>query len=225
MQETINSEQKKNELQLTLSRFSHEIRNPLALIQSELQLMETSHPELTEYEGWYSIMENLEYIRELLNDLSQFNNADTLSTAPTDVTALLKNISASFRPALNYLGITLNSDIPENLPFLSLDRIKIRQALLNLLRNAQESIQHSHGIILFSACQVPGGVCILIKDNGCGMTSEQLQNIFTPFVTYKDAGTGLGLSITRHIVEAHGGTLKVQSIPEKGSEFHIFLCG
>lgn len=225
MQETTISEQQKKEFQLTLSRFSHEIRNPVSLIQSEFQMMASSHPELTEYEGWYSIMENLEHIRELLDDLSRYNNADFLSPAPTDVTALLKSITGAFKPALDYLGITLETDIPESLPTLSLDKTKIRQAFLNLLRNAQESIQHSHGMISLSARAVPQGINILVSDNGCGMTEEQIQNVFTPFITYKPSGTGLGLPVTRQIIEAHGGTLRVHSIPEKGTEFYIFLQG
>lgn len=225
MQETTISEQQKKEFQMTLSRFSHEIRNPVSLIQSEFQMMASSHPELTEYEGWYSIMENLEHIRELLDDLSRYNNADFLSPAPTDVTALLKSITGAFKPALDYLGITLETDIPESLPTLSLDKTKIRQAFLNLLRNAQESIQHSHGMISLSARAVPQGINILVSDNGCGMTEEQIQNVFTPFITYKPSGTGLGLPVTRQIIEAHGGTLRVHSIPEKGTEFYIFLQG
>lgn len=225
MQEISILEQQKKEFQMTLSRFSHEIRNPLTLIQSELQIMLSAHPELEDYDGWYNIMENLEHIRELLNELTRYNNAEYLSPVPTDVAALLKSITRSFKPSLDYLGITLNTDIPETLPSLSLDKTKIRQAFFNLLRNAQESIQHSHGIITVSARAVPHGIRILVCDNGCGMTKDQMENIFSPFVTYKPAGTGLGLPVTHQIIEAHGGTLDVRSIPEKGSEFHIFLRG
>ena len=74
MQENLTLEQQKKELQMTLSKFTHEIRNPVALIQSELQMLASAHPELNSYDGWYGIMENLEYIRELLNELSRYNN-------------------------------------------------------------------------------------------------------------------------------------------------------
>ena len=77
-------------------------------------------------------MENLEYIRELLNELSRYNNAEHLSPVQTDITLLLKSIIRSFRPALDYLGITLETDIPQTLPLLCLDQTKIHQALLNL---------------------------------------------------------------------------------------------
>ena len=223
MQENLTLEQQKKELQMTLSKFTHEIRNPVALIQSELQMIASAHPELNSYDGWYSIMENLEYIRELLNELSRYNNAEQLSPVQTDITLLLKSIIRSFQPALEYLGITLETDIPQTLPVLCLDQTKIHQAILNLLRNAQESIQHSHGTISVTAAAVPDGICISVCDNGCGMTETQIKNIFNPFVTYKPTGTGLGLPVTRQIIEAHGGSLKVRSMPGKGTEFQVLF--
>ena len=202
MQEKNIITQTKKEFQSMLSTFSHEIRNPLALITSEMQMLSDSQPQLCFNEHWDNIMENLNYIRELLD-----------------------RITSSFRPALDYLGISFETDIPRDLPQISLDQTKIRQALFNLLRNAQESIQHTHGRILFSASVVPDGVQITISDNGCGMTEDQIENAFRPFVTYKPGGTGLGLAVTRQIIEAHQGTLCVESTPKEGTSFYIFLPG
>lgn len=225
MQDIVHFEKQKKELQFTLSKFAHEIRNPLALIQSELQMMASSHPEITEYAEWEDIIENLAYIKDLLNELTKYNNAERLSQKRTDPVALLRSIASSFKPSLDYLGITLKTDIPESLPELDLDCTKIRQAFLNLLRNAQEAIQHSHGVICISAAAVSDGVSIIISDNGCGMTKDQQKSAFSPFVTYKTAGTGLGLSVTRQIIEAHGGRINVQSVPGKGTVFQIFFPG
>ena len=136
--------------------------------------METAHPEIIDFDGWYQVMENLEYIRTLLNELSQYNNANHLTLIQTDMTVFLNNITSSFKPALDYLGITLITDIPEKLPLLFLDQVKMRQAFLNLLRNAQESIHHSHGSITVSAFLIDGNVSVQISDNGCGMTECQM---------------------------------------------------
>lgn len=225
MQDFTCLKQQKKDFQLTLSKFAHEIRNPLALVQSELQMMASSHPEITEYREWEDILENLEYIRDLLGEMTNYNNAGQLSPQPTDPVGLLNSIAASFRPSLEYLGISLETDIPDHLPLLSLDPIKIRQALLNLLRNAQEAISHSHGIIRISAKAVSDGICIAVSDNGCGMTDARQAEVFRPFVTYKSGGTGLGLSVTRQIIEAHGGKITVQSVPDQGTVFQIFLRG
>ena len=134
-----------------------------------------------------------------------------------------KRQTNTFRPALDYLGIVLETDIPKDLPHLELDQTKIRQALFNLLRNAQEAIQHAHGKIQIAASAVSDGIQITVHDNGCGMTAQQTEQIFFPFVTYKPGGTGLGLAVTRQIIEAHHGTLRVESVPCEGTSFYILL--
>lgn len=223
MQANTTAEQQEKEFRFTLSKLSHEIRNPLALVCSELQLIVSSHPEIADYEGWDDVMANLEYIKELLNELSDYNNAGKLTLSPTNLYTFLCSILASYKPTLEYLGIQLKADIPSHLPTIPLDRTKMRQALLNLLRNAQEAISHPHGKIKVQARILPDGICISISDNGCGITHSQQPEIFTPFVTFKSGGTGLGLPITRQIIEAHGGHLEISSVPDQGTEICIFL--
>lgn len=223
MQKKSAAEQQNQDFQFILSKFSHELRNPIALINSELQMMVSDHPEITSYKYWDDIMDNLEYVKELLKELSDYNNAGKPCRVSTDTSVFLRTVAESFRPTLEYLGISLETDIPSSLPVLSLDCVKIRQALLNLLRNAQESISHPGGKILVRAECLSHGICISIRDNGCGMDSGQLQDIFEPFVTYKPGGTGLGLAVTRQIIEAHQGRLEAESCPNQGSAFRIFL--
>lgn len=223
MQAKTTAEQQEKEFQYILSKFSHELRNPLALISSELQLMVSSHPEIAFYDGWDDIVENMEYVKELLNELSDYNNAGKLTLSPANLCTYLHTILESYRPTLEYLGITLETDIPSQLPTIPIDQIKMRQALLNLLRNAQESISHPHGKIKIQARVLQNNTCISICDNGCGMTSSQQQKIFTPFVTFKSGGTGLGLPVTRQIIEAHGGHMEIISTPGQGTTVRIFL--
>ena len=75
MKTNTTAEQIREEFQFTLSKFSHEIRNPISLINSSLQMMANSHPDVTDYENWDDIMDNLDYVKELLNELSSYNNA------------------------------------------------------------------------------------------------------------------------------------------------------
>ena len=79
MQTESTAEQLKKEFQMTLSKLGHEIRNPIALIVSELQLMASSHPEICTWQGWDSLTDNLDYVRELLNQISDFSHAGTIS--------------------------------------------------------------------------------------------------------------------------------------------------
>ena len=213
----------KKEFQMTISKFSHEIRNPVSLIGTELQMIASANPEVTACQYWEDVMENLSYVRELLDELSIYNQADRLRLTAVPLTEYLQGILSCVRPTLEYLGLSLICDIDQNLPVISIDRVKLRQALLNLIRNAQESISRSDGKIIFRAQKQKSGICISIQDNGCGMTPEQTEQIFTPFITFKEQGTGLGLAVTRQIIEAHGGTIWVSSSPGHGSVFKIFL--
>lgn len=217
------AEQLKNEFRLTLSKFAHEIRNPITLINSELQLMASSHPELSDYPQWDDLMDNLDYVKELLNEFSDYNNAEKISLQPVNPGDFLRSILSCEKTILDYLGIALETDISDSQQQFPMDRTKMRQALLNLLRNARESINCPDGKITVRLTNTKHGICISIEDNGCGMTKEQAKNIFTPFVTSKSTGTGLGLAITEQIIKAHGGHIEVISHPNQGSLFKIFL--
>ena len=214
---------KQDEFHLILSRFSHEIRNPIALIGSELQLIEDTHPEVSAYDYWNDITANLEYTKELLNNLSDYNNAYKLSPKKTELFPYLKAIISSIHPTYEYLGISLAEQISPALPALYIDRIKLKQALLNLFRNAAEAVPASDGKVKFCAFSSEKAVQISITDNGCGIPEDQLEQIFTPFVTFKKNGTGLGLSITSQIIQAHGGKIYAENEPDSGASFHMLL--
>ena len=197
----------KKDFHYTLSKFSHEIRNPLTLINSGLQMIASAHPEVEDYEHWDDVMDNLSYVRELLDDTGMY----------------LKTVLSSVKPTLDYLDIRLVTDIPNDLPTLMLDRIQIRQMLLNLLKNAWEAVPVPGGQISVTAFTEKSGICINIQDNGCGISKEQLASIFQPFFTTKENGTGLGLAISRQVAEAHHGSISIESTPGQGTVFHIFL--
>ena len=136
------------EFQFILSRFSHEIRNPVSLLNSELQMIAASHPEVTAYTYWGDVLDNLEYMKELLNTLSDYSNAGTLSLQSTQMEEYLNKVLSGIQPVLEYLSISLETDISPELPFILVDTVKLRQSLLNLLRNAEEAISGPNGKII-----------------------------------------------------------------------------
>ena len=213
--------QLKEEQHRTLSRISHEIRNPVTLINSFLQLLADKHPEVTGYEYWDEITDNMEYLLALLQELSAYNNSGHLNRQAVYMDVFLEKLAASVRPVLQYLQIQFDCRLRQPLPVLYIDEVKLRQALLNLIRNAEEAIQPP-GKICLSALAEEDGLCISVSDTGSGIPGEYLDTLFEPFVTHKTSGTGLGLSIVRTIAEAHGGTVSVQSGPE-GTVFTIRL--
>lgn len=208
--------------QFLLSKISHEIRNPVTLIHNFLQMTESSHPEVESYEYWEDIRENMDYLILLLNDLSTYNNAFRLHREELDLTDFLHSVLSSLTPMLRYLNITLKSEISKELPGLSADKTKLRQAILNIARNACEAVEEN-GEIKISAFSSGNEVLISIADNGCGIKKEDMDSLFEPFVTHKKEGTGLGLPISRQIIQAHGGSISVDSVPGRGSCFTIRL--
>ncbi len=212
---------------MEVSSISHEIRNPLTLVYSTLQLIESAHPEVHTFKHWDSLHQDIEYMTQLLEDLSSYNNSERLSISPLDTETFLKSLVLSFASSLIDTDIQFTSKIEPGLPVIYADSVKFRAVLINLLKNAREAVSQSsaHPCIAFHAGMLDTlsnkTIKITITDNGIGIAPENLEHIFEPFVTYKKDGTGLGLPIARRIIKAHGGTLTVSSEPGTGTTFTL----
>lgn len=225
-----------------LRTITHEIRNPLTLVYSTLQLIESAHPEVLTYRHWDSLHDDIVYMVNLLSELSLFNNSNQINCVPIATSAFLKKIVLSFAGHLEHTvtglpSIEFTSRIPSDLPILYGDPTRLKEVLLNLLKNAAESFlpdadsdskpastnNHSIRLDVSVTENEPSYLCIKIQDNGCGIASDQLEDVFLPFVTHKSGGTGLGLPISKRIIEAHRGTLTVQSEPSVGTTFTVLL--
>lgn len=210
--------------QVTVSTIAHEIRNPLTLVSSALQIIQVQHPEVKEFSHWNQTMDDIDFMRQLLEELSTFNNGNTLRYSVFSIEHLLKNVAISFAISLDEeeSDIEFSSSIPDNLGKFTGDKVKLEEVLLNLLKNAKEAIS-GKGSIRLSSGRKKDLLSIQIKDNGCGIPAERLESIFEPFKTYKQGGTGLGLSLSRRIIEAHGGSISVTSKEGKGTAFTVKL--
>lgn len=208
--------------QLTISKISHEIRNPLTLISSALQLIQKQHPEVIHFSYWKQMLGDISFMKTLLEELSSFNNGSRLHKTTIHSTDFFKRLILSFATTLSDGSIELTSQIEQNLPNMSGDPIKLQEALLNLLSNAKDAV-NSNGKIFFSAQYKDNSIILNIKDNGCGIPQNHLSEIFTPFTTYKENGTGLGLAIVKAVTEAHHGTIHVQSVPFHSTAFTLTL--
>lgn len=207
-----------------VSTIAHEIRNPLTLIYSSLQVMELKHPEVCQFPHWRQTLNDVDFLSRLLDELSSFNNGSTLHYSMFSMEQFLKNIAVSFAISLDEknMDIEFTSSVPDNLGKITGDKIKLEQVFLNLLKNAKDAVG-THGSIRLTASRKDDAITVAIEDNGCGISPEQLQSIFEPFQTYKPDGTGLGLSISKRILEAHGASISVSSKAEQGSVFTITL--
>lgn len=198
---------------MELSRISHEIRNPVTLINSFLQLTQSHHPEVTSYQTWKSIIENMNYLKQLLEELSDYNNSGKLHKEQFSLTPFLNSLVAECVPLLSPVKISFQKITA--IPPACFDKTKLRAAILNLIRNAAEALaDQDDGEILLSLSFDGSMFHIELSNNGPEIPTEHLSNLFDPFITHKKDGTGLGLAIVQNIVQAHNGTITVSSSGE-----------
>lgn len=222
----------------SISTITHEIRNPLTLVYSSLQLIESAHPEVHTFRHWDALHQDVVYMMQLLANLSDYNNGLSLHRATLNTSSFLKQLVLSFAASFEASNIEFTSRTAPGLPPIEADAAKLKEVLLNLLKNAFEAFPGgASGSVRLDADTVRAGntvqlpdtdaspiwLQIQIRDNGCGIPADRLEDIFTPFITFKAGGTGLGLPLSRRIIEAHGGTLTVESHPDAGTAFTILL--
>lgn len=200
----------------------HEIRNPLSGIKLLTQGLDQ---EINQDDP------KKEYVEEILKEvdkLSQFS-ADFLNYArPFEVRLskiklkyLIEEVLSIFVPKINE-KIKISQEVSADLEIFA-DKDKISEVLINIIDNAFQSIEEK-GIINIQAKLVnANNIKITISDNGCGISEANIDNIFKPFFTLKNKGTGLGLSICKKIIDAHKGSIQVNSKYGVGTTFNILL--
>ena len=159
---------------------------------------------------------------DVSNDFLRFARIKDLKLEPADLAELVDELVDFFGPTARGSGIEIKLYLPADLPRLALDRELFKQALLNLMLNAQQAMPDG-GTLTVQAEARDGELCLALIDTGPGMAPEVLAKVFRPFFSTKSGGSGLGLATTRKIVEAHGGRIEVQSEVGRGTKFTICL--
>jgi len=202
---------------------AHEVRNPLTGISL---LLDELHDRLLGQEADQQLirraLQEIERLEDLVGELLNFSSVNQGEMTAGDVGKVVDDLLFLLKKQFEKQGIALKADIGKNLPPVAFDANKLKQALLNLLTNAMDSMPDG-GDLRVTVGAGDGGVRITIHDSGEGMTAEQMRLIFEPFYTSKSGGTGLGLAITHNIISEHGGRIDVQSRPGQGSAFRIWL--
>lgn len=207
---------------IELSKMFHEIKNPLTLIGSSLQLIESEHPEVKTYRFWNQTIKDLHNLREFINELSDFQKVSNLQKTLISLFDFTEDLIDSTAGFLETLKISLQFECEIlDLDFVG-DEAKLRQAVINLLKNAAESSPAGSAILLRISADTQM-LCMEVTDRGCGIGKEYLSKIFEPFHTTKSYGTGLGLPIVKRIVDSHGGRLSINSTEGAGTTVKMFL--
>lgn len=200
----------------------HEIKNSVTLINSYLQLVEKKNPQISNFDYWESSKSEVARLRTVVTELSQIRFGDSLQLEHMDLKPFLAECSNSFHSFDGTEQIFCMLSMPEHPCVAAIDAKQLRHAILNLLKNSCEAMEH-HGTIQLSLHQDENSASICITDSGGGIAPDVIDHIFDPFITTKSEGSGLGLSITKQIITAHHGSITVESQKGIGSTFTILL--
>jgi signal transduction histidine kinase len=214
-------------------RLAHEIKNPLFPIQLSIQNLKKTYerklPEFDEIfeESTSTILQEVDRLKRIVNEFSQFARMPRSVFRPESLAELVNTAATLYRglPA----SIRLELELSPGLPQVYVDREKILQVLLNLIKNAVEAMPEG-GVLRIATSLSPATaeedapmVLLEVSDTGHGIGPEMQEQLFKPYFTTKEGGTGLGLSIVHRIVTDHGGRIAVESEAGKGTTFTVSL--
>jgi signal transduction histidine kinase len=202
---------------------AHEIRNPITAAKSLVQQMgeDPGSPENVEYAG--VALEELDRVERSISHLLKFARDEEIRSEELSLADIADSAVETFRDRLTQEGVTVHSDIDSECSMQG-DAEKVRRVLINLVGNSLDAVADagvSDPRIEVAAGENLAGteVWLRIRDNGPGIPPEAQSKIFSPFFTSKASGNGLGLAISKKVVEAHGGSIEVESTPGSGCEF------
>lgn len=198
---------------------AHEIRNPLASMSGSIQMMRSADADPVQARLMGIVLREIDRLNQLISDFLQFARPTPPDFRTIDLADLLAEVRAMFdnREAPVELDVAVEAGCR-----VWADGARLRQVVWNLLLNAADAMPEG-GRITVRAEQTEDGVRIAVEDTGVGMAPDVVEHIFDPFYTTKPEGTGLGLAQVHRIVEEHGGTLEVESLPDVGTTFTLHL--
>ncbi len=211
---------------------AHEINNPLTGVLTYTHMLLRRKDIGDEIRSdLQAIAKATDRVRKIVKGLLDFSRQTTLDREPTEVNRLVRSAISLVENQALVKGVNLNLELGEGLPMVTVDRGQMQSVLINITINALDATEPGDDIRVSTRMGVSAdksdqrSVEIAIADSGCGIAAENLDKLFDPFFTTKEVGqgTGLGLAVSYGIVERHGGTIRVQSEPDRGSTFTIGL--
>jgi nitrogen fixation/metabolism regulation signal transduction histidine kinase len=208
------------------NKLLHEIKNPLTPIKLSAERMRKRFVEKHEnidkiiLNGTDTIIEEVASLQHILAEFSQFARLPKVKLSKHNINSIVKNCINMF---LGHDNINFICGYDETLPEIMVDKILLRQSLVNILKNALEAVKDTGEIEVNTGKNDDNYLFIAIKDNGHGISSEDIEKLFEPTFSKKENGNGLGLAIVEKIIVEHKGRITCQSKENEGSLFTIEL--
>lgn len=203
---------------------AHEIRNPLSSIKGIASYYKAKFADGSEDKEMAGVMiEETDRLNRVISELLEFARPSKLNLKLSDLNELLKHSARLIQQEATAKNIQIHLNLTPDSMEAEVDPDRLSQCFLNLYLNALQAMKSGGQLAIASATRVDGSVLIDIKDNGSGISVDDLGKIFDPYFTTKPKGTGLGLAIVHKIIEAHQGQIKARSIIGQGTVFSIIL--
>lgn len=204
--------EKEKNIKLNLFKITHEIKNPLTVINGYLSMFDVTDTEKSK--RYITILKN--EVNRTLNLLSDFMEFTKIKVVKNECNFndLISDVKEVLIPFFVKKNVSYSFSVQNNI-IVNIDYNRIKQVIINIIKNAVEACRESNGMVTTTAFTEEDYLIIFVKDNGIGMDKFVLDNILVPFYTTKDNGTGLGVSLSKEILEAHGGTINYDSVKEK----------
>jgi signal transduction histidine kinase len=218
----------------TVANLSHSVKNMASGLEGSLFLLrqglDTDHREYLE-QGWEMLEANVRKLKNLSLDMLRFARVEELHPSPTDPALPARQVVDLFQAKALERGVELRLEVLGKLPLVDLDAEAMHRCLMDLVSNALDacaaagfSWEKPSGYVLVQVKISSEGISYLVKDNGCGIDDNIRQRLFNAFFSTKgNDGSGLGLVAVKKTVQAHGGSIDVQSSKGAGSEFKITI--
>lgn len=219
---TLQELKKEKKLRESMFKIAHEVKNPLAVCKGYLQMIDYSDQD--KIKRYIPIIsDEIDRSLVIMNDFSDFGKIKVVREE-TDLEMLIEDTCSCFSSIFKENGIETDFKFIDDEIYMELDYNRIKQVLVNIFKNSIEAkIDNKVMKISLNIKRYTDFVKIIISDNGCGMSKENLNRVDEMFYTTKDKGTGLGVALSKEIIELHGGTIKYSSTLGKGTTATINL--
>jgi len=211
-----------------LADLGHEMRTPLTVVRGEIEAMLDGVHEI-DAEHLGLLLNEVQVMERLLEDLRTLSLLDAgrlpLHPESTDLVALVEDVADGYRRRAGEAGVAVEVEADQGSAEIMLDPVRIREVLTNLADNALRAMPEG-GRLGLAVRASPGGGSIVVTDTGTGIAPSDLDQVFDRFhKSSTSRGSGLGLTISRNLVEAHGGTIEMESDRGVGTTVRIELPG
>ena len=220
--EVVKELEKEKLLRSSISKLTHELKNPIAVCKGYLGMIDLNDNSKTE--KYLSIItEEIERSKTIMDEFSAYGKLKKLESEEMDLSLLLEDISHVLTPIFKEDNAIL--DIPKIKElYIKGDYNKLKQVFINLLKNTLEAKKENRQLVVtIKLKEYKENILISINDNGIGMSENTLSKIYEVFYTTKPQGTGLGLTFSKEVIELHQGTINIKSEKDKGTNIIIRL--